>query len=715
MADKIACKRTTNMRVLILLFIVLFAGLVSLAYLSPVHRWGDASTYYMMIDSITYDGDIKYEHKDIQRAFEKQFDDLPAGLYLVKDNIGNLYYAKEYTYSLIASLFFWLIGNNGILVFNSILLFIMILMGYFYLRLNNSNDISFFISVFYFIFSTAFIYLFWVHADLYINFLVMLAFFLCSSYVHNITSPHPTKCNLILLYLSAIVFGIAAFSKMPNFVGVIPIILYESYFKRYKNVFIFTILFLATTVLLYGVYYLLTGNYTPYNYQYYYVGEYPFWGNCTTGCGSGVPVLDNLIKPSVLSMEALKSISLNFFYYFFGRFTGAIWYCPFILLALFLYFRDIISDNPKIRSPYNLWRSLILVSIIINIFIYLYLGYDSVLNYFGGGHAVGNRYFYFYPVFLFLIYKIKFNRTAIGTILIVLSISALFVIPLNFSPIKNSASPMYHTLQMPYRMLPLEYTQLDNLPLWDPIRNQIENDTIYFPLSNIIYKNNWYLFQGAHTEVLIKSYTRSSYKLHLISHQRDTYLTLQFGNYFKYIELKQNHLTTVTLTGDPIFLSRSGNIYDLNLYNNVKQSQDDGIFFTFADISNIDEFMSQKISPSYGWKGNEIWNGILTRWMQTDATLQLNSSENHTATLSFNAQSFYRNRTLEIYSGEVPVAQVTVPTSFINVSVPMHLAKGANTIRLHVPEGCERPSDKPELNNPDSRCLSVAMQNLPVT
>ncbi len=27
-----------------------------------------------------------------------------------------------------------------------------------------------------------------------------------------------------------------------------------------------------------------------------------------------------------------------------------------------------------------------------------------------------------------------------------------------------------------------------------------------------------------------------------------------------------------------------------------------------------------------------------------------------------------------------------MPTGFVNVSVPMHLAKGENTIRLHVPE-----------------------------
>jgi len=83
--------------------------------------------------------------------------------------------------------------------------------------------------------------------------------------------------------------------------------------------------------------------------------------------------------------------------------------------------------------------------------------------------------------------------------------------------------------------------------------------------------------------------------------------------------------------------------------------------------------------------------------------------------LSLNALSFYRNRTLEIYSGDELAMQVVVPVNLINISTPIHLAKGANAIWLRVLEGCERPCDKPELKNPDGRCLSVAVQNLALT
>jgi hypothetical protein len=115
-----------------------------------------------------------------------------------------------------------------------------------------------------------------------------------------------------------------------------------------------------------------------------------------------------------------------------------------------------------------------------------------------------------------------------------------------------------------------------------------------------------------------------------------------------------------------------------------------------------------------GFHDVENWSGTPTRWMQSEVTFLISSPEERTANLSLQALSFYRPRTLEVYIRGRLVARVAVPTSFINVGVPLHLAKGENTVRLQVPESCERPSDKPELNNPDSRFLSLAVQNLMV-
>ena len=121
------------------------------------------------------------------------------------------------------------------------------------------------------------------------------------------------------------------------------------------------------------------------------------------------------------------------------------------------------------------------------------------------------------------------------------------------------------------------------------------------------------------------------------------------------------------------------------------------------------------VELSSGWHGIEDWTGVLTRWMQSDAEITVFSPENRTSSLSMMAASFYRHRTLEVSSGGALAAQIALPADcFANVSVPIYLMKGANIVRLHVPEGCDRPSSKPELNSVDSRCLSVAVQNLTI-
>lgn len=116
-----------------------------------------------------------------------------------------------------------------------------------------------------------------------------------------------------------------------------------------------------------------------------------------------------------------------------------------------------------------------------------------------------------------------------------------------------------------------------------------------------------------------------------------------------------------------------------------------------------------------GWYGYENWNNISTCWMSNNATIFITSPEKCTGLLSLNALSVYGNRTLEIYSGGNLVKRFSVPPSFLNASAPITLEDGLNILRLYVPEGCDRPSDKEELNNPDPRCLSIAVQNITIT
>jgi hypothetical protein len=109
----------------------------------------------------------------------------------------------------------------------------------------------------------------------------------------------------------------------------------------------------------------------------------------------------------------------------------------------------------------------------------------------------------------------------------------------------------------------------------------------------------------------------------------------------------------------------------------------------------------------------ESWDSVPTRWMPDNATFLIYSDENRSADLTFRAVSFYQPRTLEIYHDDTlqTVQQVT-SAGYENVSTQFHIQKGENMIRLHVPQGCDRPCDIAEMNNSDTRCLSIAVQNI---
>jgi len=128
----------------------------------------------------------------------------------------------------------------------------------------------------------------------------------------------------------------------------------------------------------------------------------------------------------------------------------------------------------------------------------------------------------------------------------------------------------------------------------------------------------------------------------------------------------------------------------------------------------ISNQQSSVISIYEGWHGLEDWDGTPARWMENDATLMIYSNDNRVVDLSFNAVSFYRPRSVEICVNDLLQMEAEVPSDrFVTTRLPgVSLKEGANIVRFHVPEGCERPADIKELNNPDSRCLSVAVRDI---
>ena len=118
------------------------------------------------------------------------------------------------------------------------------------------------------------------------------------------------------------------------------------------------------------------------------------------------------------------------------------------------------------------------------------------------------------------------------------------------------------------------------------------------------------------------------------------------------------------------------------------------------------------VTLNHGWHLMENQSGIPTRWIPSEATFSIFSGEKKNATIYLQAASFNRERTLEISALNSTLNPVQVPTYFIPVSIPVTLESGENIVHLKLSDGCEIPAAISDINNKDTRCLSVAIRNI---
>lgn len=143
-----------------------------------------------------------------------------------------------------------------------------------------------------------------------------------------------------------------------------------------------------------------------------------------------------------------KIAAFNVFYYFFGRYTGMIWYYFPAFLALLIFF----------LTKKRLTQWLLFAAVAAHIGIYIILMPD---NYAGGGGALANRYFLsIYPLFFFLSGFEKKARDAVMS----WAAAALLIAPILFSPLQHSRFPSIHTKKNPFMLFPPEMTLINNLP-----------------------------------------------------------------------------------------------------------------------------------------------------------------------------------------------------------------------------------------------------------
>ncbi len=448
-------KAALSIILVVFLFFLGFSLFINLPVIDQHFLFADQAVYYALTQSIAYDFDLEYTKKDLIRYYH-DFMAGPQGIFLKKARNDKIFYAKSWAYSLFAAPFVRVFGYNGFFVFHSILLLIVMLLGFSYFSLANAPLTSITYLLTFLFGSVAGVYYLWISPDFF-NF--CLVFSIVFLWIHKIKhrevpifSPATETYRSFLLspgtdYLAACLVGLAVFSKPPNIVLMGPLVLFALIEKKVFKASVLVVIFCLTIGLLFGANYLLTSD---WNYQggerKTFIEKFPLERDGATFDSLGSTMTSEgyfqrfLIPP--------KFILFNIFYYFFGRFTGITWYFFPAVLALILFFQS--------RRRVTDW--LILITLAGGILIYIVLTPEF---YGGGGGSLANRYFLnIYPLFLFLPSAKKSWRQVI----LIWVVAAVFISQILVSPFRSSAQPATHAKKFPIKALPLEMTQVNHFP-----------------------------------------------------------------------------------------------------------------------------------------------------------------------------------------------------------------------------------------------------------
>ena len=492
----------------------LFIFLIAIAGTIDYHRvvnylFGDEAVYYMMAQSFAGDLDLEYSRKDLMRVYNDGWHAGPQGVFLTKLENGKIYYAKSFVYSLLLAPFLAIFGMNGFLILNMLMLYLMIFMGWIYLRQFNSPLLSLLVAMTFFILSASFVYSFWLTPEVFNMFCITLGLFLWlyqreQRQISGESSPRRFAFTrwlrwLLLtpqgrLYLAPLPIAVAGASKLPNILFVFPILadlilevsnlilevflqmrkstapassgkVFFSHQPMLRKVLWVSLIFTVAVLFFYGLQYLFIGHFNQYagdRKSFYW--EFPL--------ESGRDVWDQGVRSSNDDYfeqgfyYRSKVLLHNIYYYLFGRFTGMLPYfcCSFLAVYYFLRARgpwrsSLAHWRKGSAFPGELARRLfLLLTLVASILAYIVL---APSNYQGGGGAFGNRFFVnLYPGFFFLMTSLS----GIRPLMVSGIVGSFFLAQALINPFQYSSYPALQAFRFPYRYLPVELTLLNTLP-----------------------------------------------------------------------------------------------------------------------------------------------------------------------------------------------------------------------------------------------------------
>ncbi|MDH5405608.1 MAG: hypothetical protein OEZ30_00795 [Candidatus Aminicenantes bacterium] len=611
-------KKGTNQvpRTLLLVLLVFFLGLALTTHKEHFvpAQYADESTYRAAAESLAYDLDLQYTRDDLIR-YSETWPPGPLGILLqtAPDDHSKLYYAKPFIYPLAGAILFRQLGENSLMLVNFLCFFLMIYLGYRFLLRQNKPLMALLIAGGYFLLSVFFVYNFWFHPEIFTAFLVFMGLFLWlrepSAEMKKSEEKGAIPGFLISLvagerkdFLAAAFLAMATFSKVINVVFIGPLLITYALKRRFWHSFKIGVVFLVISGILFFISYLFTGNFNPYGGERNrFVTQYPFkYPNYTFD--SLVSVTSTAKSGLVFAFEVMLR---NLFYFFFGRFTGFIYYLFPGVLAIFYFMLNKNKGGAKI-------------SLLCFAFLYILITIVMIpTNYHGGGGCIGNRYFLTaYPAFFFLIGRVKEKKG----LLIALGMAAVFLSPVLVNPLIASFRPGINATRFPYTALPLELTLTESLPTnVDPSRFGIRfpGYLMYFVDYNSWVEGSGFWVKGrARAEAICKTRDKISSLLVKVSNGRaENEVELFFGGQRVKLSLKPSETKKLVVDNPLPFVFRDA------LYYRVKIASLSGYIPRFAGEKDDNRFYGCHISFSIDetelaqyYAESQQWERALLYW-----------------------------------------------------------------------------------------------------
>jgi len=378
---------------------------------------GDQASHILQALSIANDFDLKYDLKDEIYWKGLAWTDNPNGLFFQKYSQGYAF-AKPYAYSLFLSPFVLMFDIKGFIAANLLIFFLLNLFIYLTLIKYYTKNISIIFTIAFSLFSYVYMYVFTVHSDLFLAFLMSVFVYIATTLLAN--------SNRLLFFSLSVLIAFMLSDKIALVFIMAPITLYLFKYYSKRDIGIFIILFIISFVIFLFpyLYYSDFHSWNPYSgLRYYSRDSVPFYekselaGYWELGTKKFFK-LEYLID-NIFSLEGVKTKLTSFYYYFFGSYTGMLVYIPLSFIIIF------ISIYRSFTKP-NLPLLLVLFGLFSYILFYIIL---FPHNYYGGLQSLGNRYFLqIAPITIFLLLLLKLDKIkSLLTVLLSFCLSLIFL------------------------------------------------------------------------------------------------------------------------------------------------------------------------------------------------------------------------------------------------------------------------------------------------